>query len=860
MLGEYIGQFLPLSGGTLTGALSLGGNDLDYIANIKDNTGNPRIQIINTGSDRALSLLDDLGNVVATVNEEGLTVDGEFTLAANVGTSIDGIGDLYGDGGGNLTIDSKTFLLNATATGSSGTIDGAEILSTFSLSGSVTAIGTVLGASFNGSTTGKKYIASFRDGIDYSFVDTTGNFVKSSFTAAQAIYVDGTNGSDLKGNGTDLGPYQTITHALSVATLGQCVVVGPGNYNVAQVVCPNGVSLVGSGMDITTLTCTGSNGQGPCVIVGTGTVVSDLTINSATGQNIPPIGFQAQAIRGSTQTSTLFYLRRIRAIGNVDSLYLSYGALAIGSTTYTCEDCWFTSFYDTVQHVVNAGGSFNFTFLRCHLLPVYNGTSGTLRCLTGGGTGNISGYCEDTEFKVTDASTAPNNGVFIQINTEVKGCRFVQNTPNLSQAFISPNAAQVDEGNTFVAILSGGISISEVPQSASSPAIASSAATPALAKFNEVAIDAATLSSNTLTINAPSWNPIYNPVIDLTEITLRIGNSNAASTAMTLSLASGYNAGGWLIPAIAPGASLYLTFRYDAGNSEWILIACSPGVPTLPLSGGTMVGSISLGGHNLTGVSNIVAASEGTLQFCAPDGTPACQIIGESYYTGFTFPPNIGFYYDGNASTTGDGNGNVSNAVTTFLTSYIEPQSVSTGSFVFSTINPGYTLSGSAATTDLAIVPDISGTSTGAQLSLSGTNGGANTWTVSRTGLFPGLGFAPATQADLTGKTAAVSSVVSYAPPSTGTFKIGAYVTITAIATDVLEVEVTYTDEASANRTIVLVPMGATAGTLSAVGAYLFPDVKIRVYGGTTITVKTILSTGGGSITYDVGADISQAH
>jgi hypothetical protein len=44
------------------------------------------------------------------------------------------------------------------------------------------------------------------------------------------------------------------------------------------------------------------------------------------------------------------------------------------------------------------------------------------------------------------------------------------------------------------------------------------------------------------------------------------------------------------------------------------------------------------------------------------------------------------------------------------------------------------------------------------------------------------------------------------------------------------------------------------------VGAYLFPDVKIRVYGGTTITVKTILSTGGGSITYDVGADISQAH
>ncbi len=599
MLGGYIGNFIPVGGP------------------INDLSGNTRIQIVNSSSNRALNFLDDLGNVVARVDEEGLTIGGEFSLAAYAGMNIDGVGDLYGDGAGNLTVDSTTFLLNATAAGSSGTIDGAEIFSTLSLSGSVTAIGTVLGASFYGSTTGKKYLASFRGGFggpDYSFVDATGNFVKSTFTAAQAIYVDGTNGNDTWGNGTDIGPYRTITHALSMATSGQCVVVGPGNYNVTQVVCPNGVSLVGSGMDITTLTCTGFNGQGPCVIVGTGTVVSDLTINSATGQNIPPIGFQASALSGSTQTSTLFYLRRIRAIGNVDGLYLSYGASAVGSTTYTCEDCWITSFYDTVQHVVNAGGSFNFTFLRCHLLPVYNGTSGTLRCLTGGGMGNISGYCEDTEFKVTDASSAPNNGVFIQMyGTEVKGCRFVQNTPNLSQAFISPNATQVDEGNTFVAILSGGISVSEVPQSASSPAIASSAVTPALAKFNEVAVDAATLSSNTLTINAPSWNPIYNPVIDLTEITLRIKNSNAASTAMTLALASAYDAGGWLIPSIAPGASLYLTFRYDAGDSQWDLARCSPGVPCLPLSGGTMSGALNLNANsiNLDAFSSIRGNGEG---------------------------------------------------------------------------------------------------------------------------------------------------------------------------------------------------------------------------------------------------------
>jgi hypothetical protein len=261
MMSGFIGQFLPLSGGSLGGALSLGGNDLDYLGNIKDSAGSTRIQIINSGTNRALNFLDDAANVMMTVNENGVSVAGFLSLAANDGLGIDGVGLFFGDGSGNLEIDGTTVLIVPTVTGSSGTIAGVRVNAGLTISGSVTAIGTETTASFSGSTTGKKWIETWSTGTSaFSGIDTNGNFIKSSFTSAQAIYVDGTNGSDTKGNGTDVGPFATIGHALSFATSGMCVIVGPGNYNVTQVVCPNGVSLYGSGMDVTTLTCTGTAG------------------------------------------------------------------------------------------------------------------------------------------------------------------------------------------------------------------------------------------------------------------------------------------------------------------------------------------------------------------------------------------------------------------------------------------------------------------------------------------------------------------------------------------------------------------------------------------------------------------------
>ena len=113
-----------------------------------------------------------------------------------------------------------------------------------------------------------------------------------------------------------------------------------------------------------------------------------------------------------------------------------------------------------------------------------------------------------------------------------------------------------------------------------------------------------------------------------------------------------------------------------------------------------------------------------------------------------------------------------------------------------------------------------------------------------------------AATADLAAQAAAVSSVVSYTPYRAGTFQVSGYLTITNIATDVIEFQVSYTDENSNVQTQAFFPQGIASALLSSTGAYTFPPMNIRSGAGTPITVKTNLTTTGGSITYDVGAAI----
>lgn len=116
-------------------------------------------------------------------------------------------------------------------------------------------------------------------------------------------------------------------------------------------------------------------------------------------------------------------------------------------------------------------------------------------------------------------------------------------------------------------------------------------------------------------------------------------------------------------------------------------------------------------------------------------------------------------------------------------------------------------------------------------------------------------------KADLTGQTGAVT-VTTYAVPGSttfNTFEVGGYITVTAVSLDVIQLKVTWTDETSTSRTQNFFVQGATTG-VSVTGANGYSPIDIRVLKGTTITVATVLTTGTGSITYDVGALITQLY
>lgn len=115
---------------------------------------------------------------------------------------------------------------------------------------------------------------------------------------------------------------------------------------------------------------------------------------------------------------------------------------------------------------------------------------------------------------------------------------------------------------------------------------------------------------------------------------------------------------------------------------------------------------------------------------------------------------------------------------------------------------------------------------------------------------------------DLTAQTGAVGTVTSYSVSGSGsfnTFRVGGYITVTAVSLDVIQLQVTWTDETNTSRTQSFFVQGATTG-ISATGANAYSPMDIRVKQGTTITVATVLTTGTGSITYDVGATITQLY
>lgn len=121
-------------------------------------------------------------------------------------------------------------------------------------------------------------------------------------------------------------------------------------------------------------------------------------------------------------------------------------------------------------------------------------------------------------------------------------------------------------------------------------------------------------------------------------------------------------------------------------------------------------------------------------------------------------------------------------------------------------------------------------------------------------------GFVPmqVTSNDLTGQTAANTSIATYTPSVDGTFRIGGYINITAASASTITLKVTYTD-INSNAVTQIIPLtlassGAVSTTAVAISNNSATDIQIRAKSGSAITVLTTVT--GVSRTYDVGATI----
>lgn len=104
---------------------------------------------------------------------------------------------------------------------------------------------------------------------------------------------------------------------------------------------------------------------------------------------------------------------------------------------------------------------------------------------------------------------------------------------------------------------------------------------------------------------------------------------------------------------------------------------------------------------------------------------------------------------------------------------------------------------------------------------------------------------------DITAQTAAGNVTTVTSAVSNSTYDVGGYINVTAVATDVIQAQITFTDENNTSQTISL-------ASISAVGFNSIGVQTIRVKASTTITLKTNLTTGIGSITFDAGGYIKK--
>jgi hypothetical protein len=570
-----------------------------------------------------------------------VTFTGLVTFAGPyVGFNLDSTANFASDGSGNcyvLATTANSELASTDANAIANNLGGGFVIdNNWTLSGSnpstdLLVIRDVQG----GSSTGLQLLADFQFGGSKFHITTTGDFSASGaaittssgiitakgfrppgWSANTTIFVDGTNGTDSTGNGSQTNPFKTIAHAASIASSGNLILVGPGTTYTAntQIVLPNGVSLKGMGVGVTILkpNSTWTAGLAALIVPGNSSDISDMTVDltASSSTNRPAcIGCSDSATGGSAQFGLNATIHRVKCI-NTGSCVEFVGASTSGTSYLYLEDCIWVSNGRCTQWTMTPG-TLSVDEFRCQHLWT---------CATSAGATNL-GECAFAQgnpsrffnclFSMTDTvNTSWTNLSYQCIDAdapvEIYGSHFITNFPNLPAPSLTATAGS-DPGywafsNTSAVKLGAGCTvnpmISDIGQSLymtlQSPAphnyildivVSSSTATPWGESGNamfEVAVDAGTLSSNTLTLanvavgaNAGS---VSIALADGQKMTVRIKNTNASSTAMTLAFGSTYDTSAFTVATIAAGKKAYLDFVYDADTSKWDLRGYSNGI------------------------------------------------------------------------------------------------------------------------------------------------------------------------------------------------------------------------------------------------------------------------------------------
>jgi hypothetical protein len=191
--------------------------------------------------------------------------------------------------------------------------------------------------------------------IQVDFSDLSGTALLAQLPASlltsvpqgATIYVDSINGNDSTGTrGHIEKPFLTISAAFSAGSNGDIVKVGPGtfaeNLGLQQ---PSGVSLIGSGIDVTTITSSLNSTTLADYSPGTGAITADVTIQATGAGNAQPVGVKSS---NTGFTNATFF--RVKVVGSTDGYYFNKTG---DSSTLKCYDCYTTTNFDTC--VVKAG-------------------------------------------------------------------------------------------------------------------------------------------------------------------------------------------------------------------------------------------------------------------------------------------------------------------------------------------------------------------------------------------------------------------------------------------------------------------------------------------------------------------------